>query len=81
MTLFGTRNNSSLANAKMCYGTVFALFYCEFEGNFQVQAPGGSYLEGDLTECFLRYEFGGGGGGLYLEGLVHGGAYIFGILR
>ena len=47
----------------MCYGTVFALFYCEFEGNFQVQAPGGSYLEGDLTECFLHYEFGGGGGG------------------
>ena len=23
----------------MCYYTVFALFYFEFEGNFQVQAP------------------------------------------
>ena len=35
--------------------TVFALFYFAFEGNFQVQAPGG---------------------GLYLEGLGHGGAYF-----
>ena len=26
--------------------TVFALFYFAFEGNFQVQAPGGLYLEG-----------------------------------
>ena len=64
----------------MCYGTVFALFYCEFEGNFQVQGPGGSYLEGDLTECFLRYEFGGGGGAyiwrdLYMEGLIFSGFY------
>ena len=34
--------------------------------------PGGAYIwRGDLTEGFLRYEF----GGLYLEGL------IFGILR
>ena len=29
----------------MCYYTIFALFYFEFEGNFQVQAPGGLYLE------------------------------------
>ena len=36
--------------------TVFALFYFECEGNFQVQAPGGG---GDLTEGFLRYESGG----------------------
>ena len=27
---------------------------------------------GDLTEGFLRYGF----GGLYLEGLIHGGAYF-----
>ena len=52
------------------------LFYFVFEGNFQVQASppgggGGLYPGGDLTEGFLRYEF----GGLYLEGL------IFGILR
>ena len=35
--------------------TVFALFYFVFEGNFQVQAPGGL---------------------IYLEGLMHGGAYF-----
>ena len=40
--------------------TVFALFYFVFEGNFQVQAPGGAYIwRGDLTEGFLRYEFAG----------------------
>ena len=40
--------------------TVFALFYGVFEGNFQVQAPQGPYIRrGDLTEGFLRYEFGG----------------------
>ena len=43
--------------------TVFALFYFVFEGNFQVQAPGG-----DLTEGFLRYEFGG---------LIFGGAHTW----
>ena len=49
--------------------TVFALFYFVFESNFQVQSPGGggAYIwRGDLTESFLRYEFGG---------LVFGGAY------
>ena len=56
--------------------TVFALFYFVFEANFQVQVPGGAYIwRVDLTDDFLRYEFGRGGGGLYLEGL------IFGILR
>ena len=48
--------------------TVFALFYFVFEGNFQVQPPGGAYIwRGDLTEGFLLYEFGG---------LVFGGAYF-----
>ena len=47
--------------------TVIALFYFVFEGNFQLQAPGGSDIwKGDLTEGFLRCEF----GGLYLEGLI-----------
>ena len=47
---------------------VFALFYFVFEGNFQVQAPQGAYIRrGDLTEGFLRYEFGG---------LIFGGAYF-----
>ena len=42
------------------------------EGNFQVQAPRAAYIwRGDLTECFLRYEFGGGGG------LIFGGAYTW----
>ena len=48
--------------------TVFALFFFVFEGNFHVQAPGGAYIRrGDLTEGFLRYEFGG---------LIFGGAYF-----
>ena len=35
--------------------------------------PPGAYIwRGDLTEGFLRYEF----GGLYLKGLIHGGAYF-----
>ena len=49
--------------------TFFALYYFVFEGNCQVQAPrsGGAYIwRGDLTEGFLRYEFGG---------LIFGGAY------
>ena len=57
--------------------TFFALYYFVFEGNCHVQSPGGggAYIwRGDLTEGFLRYEFGGltFGGGLYLEGLIFG---------
>ena len=55
--------------------TVFALFYFVFEGNFQVQAPRGAYIwRGDLTEGFLRYEFGGAyiWRGLYMEGIIFG---------
>ena len=48
--------------------TVFALFYFVFEGNFQVQAPVETFIWRDnLTEGFLRYEFGG---------LIFGGAYF-----
>ena len=57
---------------------VFALVNFVFEGNFQVQASQGAYIRsGDVTEGFLRYEFGGAyiWRGLYKEGL------IFGILR
>ena len=56
--------------------TVFALFYFVFKGKFQVQPPSaGAYIgRGDLTEGFLHnLRF---GGGLYLEGLIHGGAYF-----
>ena len=53
----------------MCYCTVFALFYFEYEGNFRVQAPGGFYLKGTIyRRVFLRYEFGG---------LIFGGAYTW----
>ena len=39
--------------------TIFALLYLVFEGNFQVQAPGGAYIwRGNLTDGFLRYKFG-----------------------
>ena len=39
---------------------MFALFYYVFEGKFQVQAPRGAYIgRGNLTEGFLRYDFGG----------------------
>ena len=48
--------------------TVFALFYFAFEGNFQVQAPGGGlYLEGRFNGGFLA---------LRVWGLVFGGAYF-----
>ena len=33
--------------------TVFALFYFVFEGNFQVQAPGGLYLEERFNKGFF----------------------------
>ena len=49
--------------------TVFALFYFVFEGNFPSTSPRGAYIwKGDLTEGFLRYEFGG---------LIFGGAYTW----
>ena len=54
--------------------TVFALFYFVFEGNFPSTSPRGAYIwRGDLTEGFLRFN---GLGGLYLEGLIHRGAYF-----
>ena len=48
--------------------TIFALTYFVFEGNFQSTSPQGAYIwRGDLTEGFLRYQFGG---------LIFGGAYF-----
>ena len=53
--------------------TVFTLFYFVFEGNFPSTGPRGAYIwRGDLTEGVLCYRF----GGLYLEELIHGGAYF-----
>ena len=48
--------------------TGFALFYLVFEGNFQVQAPRGLYLEGRFNGRFFAFEFGG---------LIFGGAYTW----
>ena len=46
----------------------FCFLYFVFEGKFQVQDPRGAYIwRGDLTEGFLRYDFGG---------LIHEGAYF-----
>ena len=53
--------------------TVFALFYFVFEGNFPSTSRRGAYIwRGDLTEGFCVT----GLGGLYLERLIHGGAYF-----
>ena len=50
--------------------TVFALFYFVFEGNFPSTRPRGAYIwRSDLTEGFLRYQFGG---------LILGGDYTWG---
>ena len=47
--------------------TIFALFYFVFEGNFQIQAPGGLYKEGRFNGRLFALEV---WGGLYLEGLI-----------
>ena len=53
--------------------TIFALFYFVFEGNFQVQALGELIFEGViLRKVFCVTSL----GGLYLEELIHGGAYF-----
>ena len=55
---------ASLIVGRKC--TVFTLFYFVFEGNFPSTSPRGAYIwRADLTEGFLRYEFGG---------LIFGGA-------
>ena len=53
--------------------TVFGLFYFVFEGNFPSTSPRGAYIwRGDFMEGFYVT----GSEGLYLEGLIHGGAYF-----
>ena len=48
--------------------TGFALFYFVFEGNFQLQAPRRPSQRRLFCDTSL--------GGLYLEGLIQGGAYF-----
>ena len=55
----------------MCHLAVFAFLNFEFEDNFQVQVPRGSYLVGRLIGGFFVLRV----WGAYLKGL------IFGILR
>ena len=52
--------------------TVFALFYFVFEGNFQVQAPGGLYLEGRFNGGFFAIRVWGAYicRSVYMEGLI-----------
>ena len=52
---------------------VLALLYFVFEGNFLSTSPQGAYIwSGDLQGSFCVT----GLGGIYLEGLIHGGAYF-----
>ena len=55
--------------------TVLLSLTLYLRGNFQLQAPGGLYLEGRFNGgfnfCVTSL------GGLYLEELIHGGAYFW----
>ena len=54
---------------------VFALFYFVFEGNFPTTGPwGGLYLEGRFNGGFFALPV--WGAYIFLEGLIHGGAYF-----
>ena len=53
--------------------TVFALFYFVFEGNFPSTSPRGLIFGGAIERRVFCVT---GLGGLYLEGLIHGGAYF-----
>ena len=57
----------------LCYCTVFASFYFEFEGNFRVQAPGGLYLEGRFIGEFFALRVWGAyiWKSLYMKGLSY----------
>ena len=51
--------------------TVFLCFTLHLRAISKYKAPLGAYIwSGDLTEGFLRYEF----GGLIFGGVIHGGA-------
>ena len=61
---------------------MFALFYYFVFGQFffKYKSPGAYIRRGDLTEGFFALRVGGGGGGVFLVSLIHGGL-IFGLLR
>ena len=43
----------------ICYWTVFALFILNLRAISEYKSPGACVWRGDLSEGFLRYEFGG----------------------
>ena len=54
--MFQNQFSSFIVGSKF---TIFALFYFVFEGNFPSTGPCRAFIwSGDLTEGFLRYEFG-----------------------
>ena len=53
--------------------TVFASFYFVFEGNFPSTCPRGLIFGGAIERRIFCVT---GLGGLYLKGLIHGGAYF-----
>ena len=69
------RGANLIYGGKEIYRFCFNLLYFVFEGNLQVQAPGGLIFGGAIKRravFALRVL-----GGLYLEGLVHGGAFFW----
>ena len=68
----------------MCCCTFIALPYFLFEDNFQVQALGCLHcLFGGAIKrrVFCVTSLGGGGGGLYMEGLIFGSLWYSEIFR
>ena len=58
--------SSVIVDVNLLFLLCFSLYFQE--GNFPSTSPRGAYIwRGDLTEGFLRYEFGG---------LIFGGAYF-----
>ena len=58
--------------ASLIVGRKFTIFALHLRAISKYKPLGAYIWRGDLTEGFLRYEF----GGLYLEGLIHGGTYF-----
>ena len=51
-------------------------FTLYFKAISKYKPPEGFYLEGRFNGGFFALQVAGGGGGLYLEGLIHGGGYF-----
>ena len=79
MTLFGCNHLAQVIKffgkcKNLCVKVQFLSCFIVNLRAFSKYKPPGAYIcMGDLTEGFLRYEF--GGEGLYLEGLILSGFY------